>query len=214
MPALPLIALLSIGLVTACPSDPLCLKCSGTRCLYCSLSFPDSSTGKCVIPSTPIENCLIYVANGQCRLCNNGFFVSQNGWCEKIPLADCAGVSANGECAFCDHSRLMENGKCEGSSKRCSDENCLNCVSRSDGRERCFICKNGFELGVESTGELCQKSDGGCLVRKNGVCELCRFGSYDSGKGTCISNPEKIVSINGEEVLTVILAVLIGLLEL
>ena len=79
--------------------------------------------------------------------------------------------------------------------KKCSDLNCLNCSLDTTGKEKCFICKGGFELVRTAEGSSCIPGNG-CMLKQGGLCELCRFGYYASGNNTCIANLNEAVTLN------------------
>ena len=77
-----LITLLIAVFVQACPdNDELCVSCNTTQCLLCSNSYLDSTTGKCVKPSSTIQNCVQYLNEQACKMCDLGYYTTKDGQC-------------------------------------------------------------------------------------------------------------------------------------
>ena len=85
---------IGMGLISGCPgNDERCAGCIGDVCQVCYDGYIDVN-GLCVESSIEVQNCLEYLRDGQCRYCQHGYYVNNQGTCTKTDLKHCAEVDA------------------------------------------------------------------------------------------------------------------------
>ena len=117
----------------------LCTHCSNNQCTQCQHSY--IKNGQCILPNSPIKNCLNYLFDGKCQNCEPSFFLKKNK-CEKIKIPNCYKGSEN-FCEECFEGIKAKNGKCDFD-KKCEIENCEICKVNFQKQEICEICRKGF----------------------------------------------------------------------
>ncbi len=172
-----IIALIGNVIIAAqCPDDTKCVSCDGTTCLACNGYY--LSGGKCMEPTTKVDNCSGYSNATTCEGCDLGYYYkSADKKCVKIDVANCAFVdpTAPTVCIGCNNGVNVKDGKCDSGNTKCPD-NCDTCLLGF-----CAWCSKGYTL---NTSAACIKEPwDNCLVvdpLDATKCGICRPGYYDT----------------------------------
>lgn len=161
---------------------------SDKKCTVCAHGYPDGS-GKCITPSTKVNNCYVYSGNGACSECEFGFYRNLNPprvneTCvalDKSIKYHCRYSTISTKlCSHCDYGVLTDAGHCFPLNS-CSDPKCKSCYFDSNGLEQCFECNYDSMLWTTVSPGICLPSANltNCLSTNNWVsCGRCRVGYY------------------------------------
>ena len=95
--ALLILANLSISQTTV---DKLCASRQGSTCKECWDSF--LFNGACIEPENEVSECVQYLADGQCKLCKDGYRITEDFHCEEIEHEFCIRVNKGNQCVLCE----------------------------------------------------------------------------------------------------------------
>ena len=161
--------------------DPFCSKCDheNSKCLICWHSFSDSKN--CIEPTTKVEHCIQYSADGKCSKCKDFYFIFKEQ-CIEISISQCrqTDLEEDTSCILCEEL-VTSDGRCDPT-QSCSNENCRSCLM-TDAGESCLVCKEGFLKEVEDVNgcvKVSESSEGCFSVDKEGKCSDCNYGYYAS----------------------------------
>lgn len=126
-----------LNCVSAIKGEPnLCTRCAQGYLL-------SSDKASCDFPKVDIRNCVDYESEVKCRLCRNGFILSENGFkCEslgRLAGANCL-VAQTLTSPFCDSCELGFEKNVDGKCVSLKVENCWLWNYTSD---TCELCKSG-----------------------------------------------------------------------
>lgn len=161
---------------TSCINVPNCAAFdSQKKCTQCNYYYNFDKDKNCVV-----DPCQNYASDGKCSYCYPGYYINNNGACQRISIPYCLSVSYSDEkvCTSCTYgTKLDTNGKCVVYSKieGCEDYN-------QDGT--CKECMDGL---YKSSGNGCAFQNACGVFPAVEVCELCEDGYYvDNYSDQCI----------------------------
>lgn len=137
-------------------------------------------------------------ANGQCSICNVGYYLA-NSRCAQLP-PNCLAANPGGLCTNCASGYLVASGQCVASTANCrsfdpSSALCLNCIdgyylttnsqcsiipqfcTSADRSGACTACRSGYSLA----GRICVVTISYCLIYNQNnpaYCFQCSQGYY------------------------------------
>lgn len=192
-----------------CPSDKLCMQCSGTTCKTCYQSYPNAS-GVCTAPTNTDKFCISYSADNVCATCNYGYY-PKDGVCTLITIKDCLIVSPTDAtvCTACDNSIAIADGVCTGSTP-CSDTNCKICTAAST----CVACDPLYSLTTTGTCVSSPVSSCDTLASDNKSCALCSPAYYQTSATSCVVNEDTAGDGSGSSIVTAAIVMLAMMLVL
>lgn len=150
-----------------------CLTCQdGTQnCTSCNEEYyMDSASGSC-LPC--VKGCSACSSSTDCELCNEGFYLTDNGTCEVCVVG--GAICTVSITSSCQPTYFMLSGICA----RCL-ANCSICT----GPTTCNECIEGYYL-VNST--VCTPCGSNCIAcNSSSQCQSCTIGYYPvSGSNSC-----------------------------
>ena len=127
--------------------DALCLACDplSRLCIECANGYLNHKN-ICQESSSLIDYCFSYQSEGQCRVCQYGYYLSKTGICEEIEDSECIIYDLSSKnCTVCKDSTLPnESGECDEKTE-CSVPNCKYCFLRGQ-TPNCIECASGYTL--------------------------------------------------------------------
>ena len=176
-------------------NDPLCLGCDplSRLCIQCAAGYLNQEK-KCQIANSQVDFCFSYQSEGQCRICQFGYYLTSTGICMEIEEDDdCIVYDQDTKmCSVCkDHLIPDDHGKCDGDSK-CEVPNCKYCYMRGQ-TANCIQCEEGFTIVYQGGVASCIKetpSVTNCntlYTHDNLKCFLCDAPYYNFN-GSCLKS--------------------------
>ena len=143
--------------LTRFAKDQYCVSSSDNelQCGVCAASY--NSQGFCLPPEIKINHCLFYSNPTSCSSCQLGYFITESGSCEQIPIKSCLKINSAFDCMACNKTVMVSNNNCENTSNRCEIKNCQICGFDSKKKQVCQICRSGYSLVSLSDGAFCQR---------------------------------------------------------
>lgn len=126
--------------------------CSGSvdNCISCCGACAPPVNGKCALCADVIPNCYTCNSRTNCTNCESGYFVDNNGKCQKCDLTHCLFCQSGSSSPKCDKCEFGYFLTSSGTCQKCSDKNCFECAN-----DKCTSCNSGF---VPEDGK-CIKND-------------------------------------------------------
>ena len=182
-----------------CTQTKNCSKSAFGLCTKCNPGYYlDKKNNECIFQNQTLVNCKITLNNETCDICEDDFYLEENGNCISINYClkggsrctkcfegyyltesqdSCTktkncyiGDKALGVCTECYIGYYLDykDGKCKSN----EEENSFKYCKEAD--ENCYRCIYGYELGnnyVCSTSKNCEEAD-------NGICTQCKKDYY------------------------------------
>lgn len=190
----------------ACPNaDQFCSACNTTTTTQCdSCAYAYVSGGKCVKPTTIIDKCDTYTANGVCIDCEKGFSLGVNK-CTAITIGNCLAVVA-GKCIACSGGKKPSADGTSCSDTKCASTNCSTC-SVIATLEVCVECASGYAFDVSTLACATQKT-ANCSTQNATNCISCQQGYFWKDKACAATT----VQTNSQKIFGLIGTIIFGLL--
>ena len=140
-------------------SDPYCLACDPLSrfCIQCAGGYLNQEH-KCQVANSKVNFCFSYQSEGQCRICQFGYYLTDTGVCLEIEEDDDCLVwdPDTRMCSVCK-DRLMpdQHGKCDDDAK-CEVPNCKYCYLRGQ-TPNCVECDEGYSIVFQGGVASCIK---------------------------------------------------------
>ncbi|ELP91872.1 protein serine/threonine kinase, putative, partial [Entamoeba invadens IP1] len=165
------------------PCDISCSTCNGpesSNCTSCSKGFYQvNQTDNSLLCEPCVSNCSTCEKNGECLLCDNGFYlyISKCYSCDSS-CKTCFGMASN-NCLTCRPGLAVRYGTCYD----CQITNCFKCFYDAQGY-KCNACYEGFYLKGYSVCASCNSLCHTCYGPTNGECNSC-ISNYYISESTC-----------------------------
>ena len=201
-------------------NDPLCVACDPLShlCIECAAGYLGTDR-KCQSASGLIDFCFSYQTEGQCRVCQYGYYLTDTGVCLEIEAKNCImWDSETKRCTVCKENKVPNTeGKCDGKSE-CEIPNCKYCVLRGES-PNCVQCMKDYSMVFLNSVSTCvheTASVSHCTTlytHDNLKCFICDA-PYFNMNGSCYLskayNISKAISIWGTLMSMVTVAGLLG----
>ena len=194
-----------------------CSKSIFGICTKCFTGYYlDKKNNECIFQNKTLINCKLTIDNITCDICEDGFYLEENGNCININYClkggsrctkcfdgyyltetndSCTltqncyyGDKALGVCLQCNIGYYFDykDGQCKSNEK---DDNFKYC---KEANGNCYLCLYGYELGKDnkcSTSKFCEEAE-------NGKCILCKDNYYLGLDNKCTNVEHCIYSNN------------------
>ena len=207
------------GLLGFCTeSDPYCLACDplSRLCIECAGGYLNQEN-KCQTANSKVNFCFSYRSEGQCRICQFGYYLTNTGICMEIEEDDdCIIFDQDTQmCSVCKDGMLPDqHGKCDDDLK-CEVPNCKYCYMRGQ-TPNCIECDEGFTIVYQGGVASCIKetptvSNCNTLYSHDNLkCFICDAPYYNFN-GSCLKSDLYSIS-KSASILTKTLVTVIGAL--
>ena len=177
--------------------DPLCLACDPLSriCIECANGYLGLGN-KCQAVTSAVDFCFSYKSEGQCRVCQYGYYLTEHGTCLEIEDDDdCIIYDIDTkQCTVCKDSKVPnEEGQCKGDTE-CNIPNCQYCLVRGQ-TPNCIECDKSYSMVYQSGIASCIKetpSVSNCntlYTHDNLKCFICDAPFYNLN-GSCLHSEE------------------------
>ena len=176
-------------------SDPFCLGCDplSRLCIQCADGYLNQEK-ICQQSNSKVNFCFSYRSEGQCRICQFGYYLTDSGICMEIEDDDeCVVYDQDTKrCSVCKDGILPdEHGKCDGDAK-CEVPNCQYCYLRGN-TPNCIECDAGYTVVYQGGVASCIKETPSVMncntlyTHDNLKCFLCDAPYYNFN-GSCLKS--------------------------
>ncbi|KAL4507716.1 hypothetical protein ABPG73_012404 [Tetrahymena malaccensis] len=185
----------------SCSSENICTQCQLNYFLdfnqTCNTDCPatyskDLETSKCLCSLGLIENTNKHVCE-----CNQGFFLSSDGTCQKC-IQSCKSCQNETECIQCEETFFLDSqNKCVLDCPQTFQEDKENmiciCPQNSTLKSNICSCNQDYEMQQDNTCKLkCSSFCDSCSVA--GECDVCQQGYFMNYDYTCVNKcPETYI---------------------
>lgn len=185
-----------------------CLTCSGlseNQCTECSEGYLKKISGDQISCIKCTDNCKVCADEEKCQDCKEGFFLTEQGKCERCDksCSSCQQTASNCiECGIGFYRHNDQCSECDSNCKTCdivsnnctsckegsyldeSTKTCIECYSSEctecTGPLQCTTCKEGYTTDINGQKcEKCPEECGNCKYIRGGselVCTECAVG--------------------------------------
>ena len=176
-------------------SDEYCLACDplSRLCIQCAGGYLNQEK-RCQPANSKLNFCFSYKSEGQCRICQLGYYLTDSGICMEIEHDDdCLVYDQDTKlCSVCKDGYLPDNhGECDKDTK-CEIPNCKYCYLRGL-KPNCIECEQGFSVVYQGGVGSCIKetpSVSNCntlYTHDNLKCFICDAPYYNFN-GSCLKS--------------------------
>ena len=129
--------------------------------------------GQCIIQE---PNCVQFNSNGQCSICQDGYYLTSNYKCTVLP-SFCTSANPQGQCLTCLPNYSLSYNRCVLTIPFCVEYN-------RDDPSQCFQCLDNYYLTDQYR---CANKPPNCQIAdSNGVCIKCINTIYQLINGLCV----------------------------